>query len=169
MLESLEKLETVEPKPFEENMATEISSGELDISVESISNNIGTDNRESSSLPSMKLAPLHVELTGEQIKEYKSQIKISMFGNLEARDELVGTTSAYRVYDWKDTKTFEPILMDDKVKIYKDHLTGKMFVLDSAGYKAQLEQTSWSQRLHTGFRYTYKNISGLEMGMKDVK
>lgn len=118
----------------------------------------------------MKLPPLETHFTDEEIRSLHYGAKMGMLGEIELEDKFLGYEKSYKILDWNDTKTFDPIPMKN-IQIYKDHWTDNLFVHDSiSGFNAKLHETTTEQRRATGFKYTYTDLlSGYTMAIKDVK
>lgn len=110
-----------------------------------------------------------INLTDEDIKRSQFIIKMGEFGAIDPLDEIQGHVKGFHVIDWNDTEFFKPIEVESDVTVVKDHLTNKLYICDSAGFKTELQRTTPEQEKATGFKYCYENIGHATIAIKDVR
>lgn len=110
-----------------------------------------------------------VNLTEEEIKNCQFIIKLGDIEKTDPLDKIQGHVSGFHVIDWNDTETLKPIEIDRNITVLKDHLTNKLYICDSSGYKAELHRTTPQQERSTGFLYTYEDFGNNTIGLKDIR
>lgn len=110
----------------------------------------------------------NINLTDEEIKNSKFIIKMGEIGKIDPLDEIVGHVKGYHIIDWDDTANFAPREVESEIRVFKDHNTNKLYIMDHIGYKTELHRTTLEQEKRTGFKYTYESFGHDTIALKDT-
>lgn len=109
-----------------------------------------------------------INLTDEEINNSRFIIKMGEIGKIDPLDEVIGHVKGYHIIDWKDTINFAPREVESDIRVYRDHNTNKLYIMDSLGFKTELHRTTPEQEKNTGFKYTYESFSHDTIALKDT-
>lgn len=145
-----------------------LTSRQLEPSLENMKNT-SLNNKELST--NMKLPPLEVNLTKEDINKFHFYKKMGEYGNYEDGDLHISLQNGIKLtsgnHPERENHPLEPY---DSVNIYQDHYTEKYYIKNLIGENSELHEATKEQKKEFGVYYVYTDFqTGALMGIKRIK